>query len=480
MSRKPDEDAPNSRDRVSAQRLRRLQQATAALARAADAAEIARALGSGVAAVLDASGVFVLNVVPDRTAARVLYQTEHGTELPARDVELGEGAISKVARLGEALESLGGETERAAAVDSAVISADTSGNALILLPVMHGRRLLGLAGAWRERRNAFDAEAVDAAKMLATQAGMALSNAELLAESERERRQIEALADAARAVSESLRMGEVVRLILRHATGLLRGEGACVALHEGNYLHIVAAIGMADLMAGVHLSLTGGLAGRAVREGTTVIANDVHGEASVHRTVLRFADVRRAIVAPLSTARGVLGALMVFNRPEEFGADDARVLQRLADQVAVAIVNAKLFEEVTEASRAWTSTFDAIGVAMAVVDDAGRIVRYNTRARQLAAETDSRELAGRPFYEAILGGAPAPNDERPVELALREGTIVRTIMQMPGTGRRLQMIAAPHLDSGVIVTFDAAPDLPSAAAPEHNPAPLTLRPRPVA
>jgi hypothetical protein len=91
---------------------------------------------------------------------------------------------------------------------------------------------------------------------------------------------------------------------------------------------------------------------------------------------------------------------------------------------------------------------------MAIVDDSGRIVRYNTRARQLAAGDAPRELAGLPFYDAVLGEPLAPGDEHPIERALAEGTMVRATFSVAGTSRRLQLTAAPHLDRGVIVTFD--------------------------
>jgi GAF domain-containing protein len=252
-------------------------------------------------------------------------------------------------------------------------------------------------------------------------------------------------------------MGEVVRLVLRHAIGLLHGEGGCVALREGNYLHVVAAAGVAELLAGVHVPLSGSIDGRAVNENTAVIVNDVAVDPSAYRPALRFANLHQAIVVPLATSRGPLGSLSVFNRADGFRMEDARVLQRLADQVAVAIVNARLFEEVTEATRAWTSTFDAIGIGLAIVDDAGRIVRYNGRARQLAAGAGRGELAGLPFYEAILGTSGEPND-RPLERSLRDGVMVRAVLEVPGVARRLQLTAAPHLDRGVIVTFDWASD----------------------
>ncbi len=456
---------PDVKTDVSAERLHRLQQASAALARAADASEIARELGRGVSSTAGGEGVFVVQPDLDRLSARVLYQESGGVELPARDVRLGDGAIIRAGRGGESVALSGAAATRAAAADGAILPTVPKTTSLLVVPAMHGRRLLALVGAHSASPDAFGAESVAAARTLATQAAMALSNAQLFAESERERRQIEALADAARAVSASLRMGEVVRLILRHATGLLRSDGACVGLREGKYLHIVAALGMADLLSGVHIPLAGSIAGRAVLEGTTVICNDVVGDPATYRPALRFAPVEKMIVAPLSTSRGVLGALMLFNRADDFGGDDARVLQRLADQVAVAIVNARLFEELSEASRAWTSTFEAIGVGMVIVDDAGRIVRHNERARQLALDTEPRELAGRTFYEAIVGATPSPNDDRPIERALREGTMVRGTLQIPGTGRWLQLTAAPHLDRGVIVTFD---EVPEAAVTEQN------------
>ena len=439
---------------MTAPRLRKLQQASAALARALDEGEIARELGRGALGVLGADGVFVVQPDLQRRAASVMYAESGGMELTAGQVILDNGAISLAARTGEWTEAYGLEAETLLAADPGLLSTAPAGSVLVG-PIVHGRRLLAVLGISAGAADRFESDAVDAVRMLASQAGMALSHASLFKESERERREIEAMAEAARAAGGSLRMGEVVRLVLRHAIGLLRGEGACVALREGNYLNVVAAVGVADLMAGLHLPLHGSIAGRAVHENTAVIVNDVKGDPSAYRPALRFANLHQAIVVPLSTSRGPLGSLSVFNRSNGFGIEDARVLQRLADHVAVAIVNARLFEEVTEATRAWTSTFDSIGVGLAIVDDAGRIVRYNSRARQLAANGGGAELAGLPFYEAILGPGTAPNDG-PVERALRDGVMVRAALEVPGGARRLQLTAAPHLDRGAIVTFEWA------------------------
>ncbi|MFN8583082.1 MAG: GAF domain-containing protein [Gemmatimonadaceae bacterium] len=169
-------------------------------------------------------------------------------------------------------------------------------------------------------------------RVIAAQAAIALSNAQLYAESERERRMSEALAAAARAVGESLRMGEVLRLILRHATALLGADGGGVALLEGDYLHIVSAVGAGELLKGVHLPVYGSVAGRVVREGTTLIVNDAAHDPNVYRVSRRLANIEKVINVPLATVRGPLGVLSVFNRAEPFDEADAVVLRRLADQ----------------------------------------------------------------------------------------------------------------------------------------------------
>jgi GAF domain. len=96
---------------------------------------------------------------------------------------------------------------------------------------------------------------------------------ELYAESQRQQRQMEALADVARAVSESLRLDEVLRLILGHATSLLHTDGACISFLRGERLEVVAAIGTGDPLVGMSLPLVGSMSGRAVRTGESIVGD---------------------------------------------------------------------------------------------------------------------------------------------------------------------------------------------------------------
>jgi PAS domain S-box-containing protein len=171
---------------------------------------------------------------------------------------------------------------------------------------------------------------------------------ELYAESQRAQRQMEALADVARAVSESLQLDQVLRLILGHATALLNTDGACISLLRGESLEIVAAIGTGDPLVGMSLPVVGSMSGRAVRTGTSIVG-DATTDPEAYAPTVNAAFIRNVIIVPLSTASGPVGALTVFNRGAPFTPDAAAILQRFADQVAVAVVNARLFQEVTAA-----------------------------------------------------------------------------------------------------------------------------------
>lgn len=427
-----------------------LQQLVMALARTNDEEgildEVARCAGR-----LLAAGAMVVEF-DDAVGVRVRRRVgeDAGIALPPGD---GGDALAEMRRTGTAL-----LLRRVVPAEAALIDATGERtpalHALLLVPMVHGRKLFGALVAWSEVPGVLDDEARDVATTIAVVAGTALHNVRLQVEGERERRQSDALADVARAVGESLRVTEVQRLILRHATVLLRAHGGCLSVRDGDYLYVESASGIAEVMTGVVVPVAGSLTGQVVLSGAPLISNDVPAEPGVYRRNLQLVDVRRAVIVPLRTARGIIGALSLFNRDQPFEDTDARILQRLADQVAVAIVNARLFADIQEATREWSSTFDAIGVGMAVVNEEGRVLRCNARARQLAGDEGPLGLVGRPFHAAVLG-VPTPPPGDPIAEAIDNGARSRARLVHADRDRAFDVVAVPHPDGGAVVTFDA-------------------------
>jgi PAS domain S-box-containing protein len=284
-------------------------------------------------------------------------------------------------------------------------------------------------------------------------AALPKEQAEMLRALLHERGQTEALAEVARAVSGSLRLDEVLDLTLRHTTALLGADGAGITLRDEDELIVVAVVGAAEPLLDARMPIAESLNGAALRSGSAIISNDVASDPRFYRPMSRRTPIERTVVVPMITARGAIGTLSVINRERDFGEEDARVLQRLADQVAVAIVNAQLFEEAERARQQWEVAFDSIAVGMLVLDSDARIRRCNARALALAGVERAEELVGRKFHEAILH-LPHPPAGCVLASALERGETGRGAQRSPALGRIYDVVASPHPEGGAVVTFD--------------------------
>ncbi len=447
-----------------AERLQRLQEAGAALARSLDEQEIVRELARHAARVSRADGVAVVFPDLDRDVLTTGICQIRGVEYPREPTRVGDGIIAEVARSGVPVRVGDREADRKRERDGLappLSLQDVVGKAqpmasALAVPLRSGIQLVGVLVVFAEEREVLSSEDEDVLATMASQAATAMANARRYAESERERRQSEALAAVARAVSESLRLGEVLRLILRHAVALLGAEGACLALRQDEYLHIVAAVGAADVLAGVHLPLSNSLLGHAVTTNERVVSNDFPLNRSASRLVQQLADIKRAVIAPLITGSGTIGALAVLNREEPFGDEDARVLQRLADHVAMAIVNARLFEEVERATREWKLAFDSIASGVVVLDESRTIQRCNSRAAELCG-CDIASLLGQRLDTALLGEVVSREDGILAQLIARSLSTrqpVRDVLIDQHRARMFEILISPHPDQGCVLTFD--------------------------
>lgn len=460
-----------------AERLQRLQEVGSALARSLDEREIVRELARQIGRVLPSDAIVIAHPDLEAGYTSTALRVVRGAERPPRGpAPLGAGPIAEVARSGRPVRiadydaakcGLALHDDVAAELPPAVSPsgeppAGLPGGSVLAVPMLIGIQLVGVIALHSQQRGAYEAEDEEVLRTIGAQAATALVNARLYAESQRERRQTEALADVARAVGESLRLGEVLRLILRHATALLRAEGGSVSLRTDDYLQVVAGVGSGEQLMGMQMPLAASMSGRAVRTSKYIISNDVRGERDAFSPTKRMADIRKNVIVPLVTARGAIGVLSVFNRAADFTDADARILQRLADHVAVAIVNARLFEEVAEATREWSVAFDAIAGGLVVLDAAGRITRSNARAAQLLEAPSPEALDGADFLPLLLRADPAETraavSSDPVALALglggRPPATGRGTVRAAARGVVFDVVASPHPSGGAVVAFD--------------------------
>jgi len=428
-----------------AERVQRLHEASSSLLRSLDTEELELEVARQLVRLIPADGVAVARPAPasgERPEIRV-HVTLNGPA-PTHEAEVLFPAFAEVVRTGRPSRIAG--------------RADVPG-AMLAVPVMQGFRLVGLIGAYSRYSTTFGDEDLDATQTLAAHAATALVNSALYAQSERERRQSDALASLAQALGAASRLPDVLRLALRHAIAVFGVEGADIALRRDDFLQIVSAEGAARALQGMFLPLNASVSGRAVREVKAIIVNDADADPDTFGPTQRLAGVRRSIMAPLVSAGEAVGVLGLVNRERPFDAEDARMLQQFASQVAVAIVNARLYEEAAEVQRELSAAFEAIGDGIAVLDADARIVRSNARFLEMTGLPSADGARGRGFYDAVLHEPREPSEDCAIGQAILEGRPARAQLRSAWNGRVLDLLAAPHPAGGAVVSVSDVTDV---------------------
>ena len=385
--------------RRRADRLARLHEVGVILARSLDEDDIIEEMARQIGRVVHCDGIVIASPDVDENFVTTAFRSVRGVRRLRAPQPLGHGPIGEVARTGGTVRVNDYDPNKTSlAAQDDTVGDGGPARSLLAVPMLVGAKLLGVIAVYVARPNAYTSEDEEVLHTMAAQSATAIINARHYAESQREQRAGEALADVARAVSESLRLAQVLPLILRHATALLRTEGACLMLYVDNGLDVVAASGCAAPLEGMRLPMVGSLSGRAVLQNATLISNEAMSDPSAFMPSMEAAHIQRTVIAPLHAKDGPIGALSVINRDAEFTEVDGRTLHRLAEQVAVAVVNARLFEEVAKLAERHRRVVETANDAIIITDLDHQVAFANPAAEILFGRPD---LVGTPVADMV-------------------------------------------------------------------------------
>ena len=262
-------------------------------------------------------------------------------------------------------------------------------------------------------------------------------------------RQLEAVREAGSEITHELELSTVLGLILRRAAELVGAAGGSVYLWDDATRHLVARarLGLGEWLDDVRLRPGEGVAGTVAARGEGLIVNDYRNSPLARSPFLDHSLATALIAEPLLYRDRILGVMLFSNEgaARRFTPSDSEILKLFAAPAAVAIENARLFGEVTQAKMEWENTFDAAVDMIAVLDNDYRILRANQAlARRLGMMPG--QIIGRHCYD-LFEGCPGRDSgcgfARCVE-SLRPATEERAI---PRTGEVLLQTYSPILNA---------------------------------
>jgi GAF domain-containing protein/CheY-like chemotaxis protein len=246
------------------------------------------------------------------------------------------------------------------------------------LPLVAHDEVIGAITVQSVEESAFQEDDINVLQAVADQLAIAIHNARLatqnqrlLHQTERRMRLLAAAAEVGRSVTSILDLDELLNKtvdVICDAYGFYYA-GVFLLDDAREWAMLRAGRGEAGkaMIAAGHKLKVGGLSmiGTAIVQKRAIIALDV-GEEPVHFKNPHLPLTRSEMALPLMVGEKVIGALTVQSTEEAaFSDEDIQSLQAMADQLAVAIDNARLLHDLEEAHAELvrTKTFEAIATA---------------------------------------------------------------------------------------------------------------------
>ncbi len=265
---------------------------------------------------------------------------------------------------------------------------DRSGSkSAICAPLMAREKVVGVLTIVHAVPKAYSEEHLELVQAIADQAGIAVLNARLFSESQRQARVMTVLAEGAANLSMSVRMEDIFEDILSQVKQALQVEIAALALLDGEEVVFRAASGLrSEGLILRRVKMGDGIAGLVAREARGVVI-----PAVVSDTLLSGAEkipgvhVRALACAPIHFQGKVIGVIEAFNPVNKmFDPDSLLVLTGLGSLAGTAIQNGELFQRLDLARKRYLDLFDDSIDPIVITDLEGKILEANRQASRFS------------------------------------------------------------------------------------------------
>jgi len=351
----------------TAEQLSLLNESSAELGTSLDPDEIYESISRAASRLMPVDAFVISLLEPERAVVDAVYLMDRNHRLPSRRVRLGSGLGSEVITSGVPI--LLREAQAILDLDGGALGDGPAALSGVAVPMAIGNRVVGMLSARSHRANAYSDEDLRLLATLSNQAVVTIQNGRLFAETQRlaqelEQRVVDRTAELRREqqntetllrilteVSASLDLDRALDRTLSLLNEAVRAEQGTIMLlnPDDNLLHYRAGFGYVSERqpgkGGLTLRIGEGLAGWVVQNREAALVDDLHQDQRWISSPSSSRDHRSAVVTPLMVADDVIGVLMVFSRAESyFTGESLTLVKAIANQVAAAINNARLYE----------------------------------------------------------------------------------------------------------------------------------------
>lgn len=251
---------------------------------------------------------------------------------------------------------------------------------------------IGFLSVYFNHPHHFQAEQIELLQIFTSQAALAVANARLHAQTDqalsRRVHQLSILEAVGRELSAVTSSERLFHMILDYTLEFTHSTWGCVMVHDPQGKTLEVRVSKGYLLEQFRYPDHVGIVGRAIRLKQAVKSGDVQQEADYFD--LSQGRAKSHLSVPLIHEGRVLGAISIESpHPNAYQDSDLSFVNQLANQAAIALVNASLHEETQRRLREQTSLFMISSklVASPGLDDVAETIRQSLAAALSAALT---------------------------------------------------------------------------------------------
>lgn len=277
-------------------------------------------------------------------------------------------------------------------------AADKSGpKSALCVPLLAREQLVGVLTLVHSKPGAFHQDHLDLVQVITDQAGIAILNARLYAESQRQARIMTAMVKSSDTINASLHLDDVLERILKEASQAMQVETVALALLEPSgdlvFRDATSQDAICNNIIGRRIPLGIGVASSVVKEGEGIILPNVMDDERFNPKYEQFSDstINSLAYAPIFSKGHVIGLLVAVNPLSGvFDRDALPVLSGIGNLAGSAIQNAQLFEMLQVAHKHYQELFDDSLDLILITDLEGNILETNRQAVNLSGFTQEQ------------------------------------------------------------------------------------------
>ncbi len=319
---------------------------------------------------------------------------------------IGQGITGTVTKTGKAIRS-GNVAE-----SSEYLDFDPKTRSELCAPIKIGRRVIGVVNAESYRLNAFSESDERLLATFAGQLATAIEHNRAQAARQRHTEQLRILNELARDMTGLVDAAQICNLVVNRLVSSLGHYNASIFLLETGSdeltLQAISKPYNERTIPGYRVPISSGILGKTAASGEIIIANDVSKEPVF--VPVEGSNILSEIAIPLRVDGRVSGVLNV-DSSERGSFDDTEVaaLSTLADQLALALEKARLFQTERE-QRAQAETLREVAVILSSATDKATVLDFVLQQLNQVVRYDSAALhilhGDEMFVEAVAGSLP--------------------------------------------------------------------------